>query len=217
MVSPCRTALAALVLFVSLAPSQETRGMIYGRVTDPQGAVVPGVRVTVTNVDTNTSIGTQTNASGYYEANLLLHGNYQVSFEAAGFRRLVRRGIVLPMSSRVEVSVTLELGPVAESVTVEAAAPLIDAVSASSGRVLDNRTQQALPTSFNNVTILARFTPGCRPMARSAFWTPTIRVPLRTIALPAAWAATSGPLTARPIKALLAKSASCRTRMWWRK
>jgi hypothetical protein len=76
MVSPCRTALAALVLFVSLAPSQETRGMIYGRVTDPQGAVVPGVRVTVTNVDTNTSIGTQTNASGYYEANLLLHGNY---------------------------------------------------------------------------------------------------------------------------------------------
>ena len=160
MVSPCRTALAALVLFVSVAPSQETRGMIYGRVTDPQGAVVPGVRVTVTNVDTNTSIGTQTNASGYYEANLLLHGNYQVSFEAAGFRRLVRRGIVLPMSSRVEVSVTLELGPVAESVTVEAAAPLIDAVSASSGRVLDNRTQQALPTSFNNVTILARFTPG---------------------------------------------------------
>jgi len=139
---------------------QETRGMIYGRVTDPQGAVVPGVRVAVTNVDTNTTVEATTNDSGYYEANLLLHGNYQVGFEAAGFRRLVRRGIVVPMGSRVEVSGTLELGPVAESVTVEAAAPLIDSVSASSGRVLDNRTQQALPTSFNNITILARLAPG---------------------------------------------------------
>ncbi len=134
--------------------------MIYGRVTDPQGAVVPGVRVAVTNVDTNTTVAATTNDSGYYEANLLIHGNYQVSFEASGFRRLVRRGIVLPMSTRVEVSATLELGPVSESVTVEAAAPLIDTASASSGRVLDNRTQQALPTSFNNVTILARLTPG---------------------------------------------------------
>jgi len=139
---------------------QETRSMIYGRVTDPQGAVAPGVRVTVTNVDTNTSVEGSTNESGYYEANLLLHGNYQVSFEAAGFRRLMRRGIVLPMSSRVEVSAKLELGPVAESITVEAAAPLIDSVSASSGRVLDNRTQQALPTSFNNVTLLVRLSPG---------------------------------------------------------
>ncbi|MGB9605450.1 MAG: carboxypeptidase-like regulatory domain-containing protein, partial [Bryobacteraceae bacterium] len=132
--------LCAVAVFIPTTFGQETRGMIYGRVTDPQGAVVPGVRVTVTNLDTNTSVETQSNASGYYEANLLIHGNYQVSFEAAGFRRLVRRGIVLPMSTRVEVSVTLELGPVAESVTVEAAAPLIDAVSASSGRVLDNRT-----------------------------------------------------------------------------
>jgi hypothetical protein len=149
-----------VLLAAHALPGQETRGMIYGRVTDPQGAVVPGVRVAVTNVDTNTTVAATTNDSGYYEANLLIHGNYQVSFEASGFRRLVRRGIVLPMSTRVEVSATLELGPVSESVTVEAAAPLIDAVSASSGRVLDNRTQQALPTSFNNVTILARLTPG---------------------------------------------------------
>ncbi len=150
-------------LLLFLAPglsAQETRGMIFGRVADPQGAVAPGVRVTVTNVETNTSVEATTNDRGYYEANLLIHGNYQVGFEAAGFRRLVRRGIVLPMSSRVEVSVTLELGSMAESVTVEAAAPLIDSVSASSGRVLDNRTQQALPTSFSNVTILARLTPG---------------------------------------------------------
>lgn len=134
--------------------------MIFGRVADPQGASIPGVQVTVTNVATNTVVAATTNADGYYEANLLIHGDYQVAFEAAGFRRLVRRGIVLPMGSRVEVNAALELGSLAESVTVEAAAPLIDAVSASSGRVLDNRTQQALPTSFNNVTILARLTPG---------------------------------------------------------
>ncbi len=108
--SPCLLLATTWLALSGLTWAQETRGMIYGRVTDPQGAVVPGVQVTVTNVDTNTSVKAVTNESGYYEANLLIHGNYQVSFEASGFRRLLRRGIVLPMSSRVEVSATLELG-----------------------------------------------------------------------------------------------------------
>src|SRR5437667_458336 len=66
----------------------------------------------------------------------------------------------LTASTRAEVNLNLDVGGVAESVTVVGEAPLLDAASASSGRVVDNRTQAGLPVSFNNTTILARLTPG---------------------------------------------------------
>jgi len=135
--------------------AQETRSMIYGRVLDAQGAAVVGAQVTVTNTDTNTSTPLVTNETGYFEANLLLPGKYQVVAEAAGFRRSIRQGIVLTVSTRAEIDMSLDVGGVAESVTVVAEAPLLDAVSASSGRVIDNRTQTGLPVSFNNPTIFA--------------------------------------------------------------
>ncbi|MBI4875285.1 MAG: carboxypeptidase regulatory-like domain-containing protein [Acidobacteria bacterium] len=151
-----------LTLLVVCLPgtAQETRGMIFGRVLDPQGSPTAGARVTVTNVDTNTSTPLATNDTGYYEASLLLPGNYQVSAEAVGFRTSIRKGIVLSVASRVEVDMNLELGSVSESVTVVAEAPLLDTASASSGRVIDNRTQSGLPISSSNITLFARMAPG---------------------------------------------------------
>ncbi|MBI3683432.1 MAG: carboxypeptidase regulatory-like domain-containing protein, partial [Acidobacteria bacterium] len=83
--------------------------MIFGRVLDPQGSPAAGARVTVTNVDTNTSTPLTSNETGYYEANLLLPGGYQVTVEATGFRTSIRRGIVAPVASRVEINMHLEL------------------------------------------------------------------------------------------------------------
>ncbi|MEK7406334.1 MAG: carboxypeptidase-like regulatory domain-containing protein [Acidobacteriota bacterium] len=151
---------AIAVLACCPLAAQETRSMIYGRVFDPQGAAVAGAGVKVTNTDTNTSVPVATNETGYYEAGLLLPGNYMVSAEASGFKTSIRRGIVLLMSSRAEVNLRLELGALADSVTVVAEAPLLDAASASSGRVLDNRTQTGLPVSAANITIFARLSPG---------------------------------------------------------
>ncbi|MBI3680345.1 MAG: carboxypeptidase regulatory-like domain-containing protein, partial [Acidobacteria bacterium] len=98
--------------------------------------------------------------TGYYEANLLLPGGYQVTVEATGFRTSIRRGIVAPVASRVEINMHLELGSVSESVTVVADAPLLDTASASSGRVIDNRTQSGVPISSSNITLFARMAPG---------------------------------------------------------
>jgi len=151
-------ALLALLCFPVAA--QETRSMIFGRVLDPQGSVAVGARVIVTNLDTNTSTPLATNETGYYEANLLLPGNYQVTAEAVGFRTSIRKGIVLPVASRVEINIHLELGSVAESVTVVAEAPLLDTVSGSAGRVIDNRTQSGMPLSSSNITLFARMAPG---------------------------------------------------------
>lgn len=155
-----RHALVTLFLLCFPAVAQETRSMIFGRALDPQGSTVAGARVIVTNVDTNTSTPVATNETGYYEANLLLPGNYQVTSEATGFRTSIRKGIVLSVASRAEININLELGSVAEAVTVVAEAPLLETASASAGRTIDNRTQSGVPLSSSNITLFARMAPG---------------------------------------------------------
>lgn len=154
------TAVMALTLVASTASAQETRSMIYGRVLDPQLSTVAGAVVRVTHTDTNTTVTLMTNDTGYYEAALLLPGNYQVSVEMTGFKKFVRAGITLPMSTRIQIDVTLELGSLAETVTVSSEAPLLETNAVSAGRVFDNRTMMDLPALGNNPMLLAIFTPG---------------------------------------------------------
>lgn len=69
--------------------------MLFGRVLDPQWAAVVGTTVTVRNVETGVASTFRTNDTGYYEANLLIPGTYEISAEMQGFKKLVRQGIVL--------------------------------------------------------------------------------------------------------------------------
>ncbi|MCS7043906.1 MAG: TonB-dependent receptor [Arcobacter sp.] len=154
------TVAVLLGVLAAAAAGQETRSQLAGTVTDPTGAAVPGASVTITNVNTNTAVRLETNSTGYYEANLLLPGEYVVEVEAAGFKRLTRRGIVLAAGTRVTVDLGLEIGPQVESVQVTAEAPLLDLSSVSSGTTLDNRTIMSLPVMINNVALLARYAPG---------------------------------------------------------
>ena len=139
---------------------QETRSVIYGRVTDPQSAAMAGVSVVVVNTDTNTSSSLTTNETGYYEANFLLPGNYRVSAEIAGFKKSLRSGISLAVSTRVEINVQMELGAIAETVSVTAEAPLLDTSSISSGRIMENRSVTDLPTFNNSPLMLIKMAPG---------------------------------------------------------
>ncbi len=134
--------------------------MLFGRVLDPQGAAVPGAKVAVKNSETGVTLHFETNATGYYEANLLMPGTYEVTAEAQGFKRSSRTGIVLPVSSRVEVGIPLELGAVAETVVITAQAPLLETNAVSSGRVLDNKTVMELPVFSNSAMLLVKLTPG---------------------------------------------------------
>jgi len=134
--------------------------MIFGRVTDAQAAPVPKATLVVTNTDTNVNMTVQSNESGYYEANLLLAGHYQVTAEAAGFARALRKGIELNVSQRIPINFSLQIGSVSETLTVNEEAPLIETNSVSSGRVVDNRSINELPVARNNPVLLAAFTPG---------------------------------------------------------
>ncbi len=140
--------------------SQETRGTIAGRVLDPQGNAVMGAAVFVTNSDTNTASELKTNSTGYYEASLLLPGNYRVSVDATGFRRFIRAGLVLTVSTRLEIDAELQIGSLAETVTVTAEAPLLDTSTMSSGRIMDNKTLMNMPVIGSNAMVLVKFTPG---------------------------------------------------------
>jgi hypothetical protein len=135
--------------------SQETRGTIAGRVTDPSGGVIPGVSITVANVETNVSNNALTNDSGLFEVPFLMPGQYTVTAELSGFKRYFRQGIALNVGSKVSLDITLEVGEVSESVTVTAQEPLLDTTSASIGQVMDNRRIMELPVLGNNVMLMA--------------------------------------------------------------
>jgi hypothetical protein len=141
--------------------AQETRSTIFGRVSDPQNSAIPAATLVITNTDTNTSATLTTNETGYFEANLLIAGNYRISAEKTGFRKLIRSGIALPISARVEIDLSLQLGAVSDSISVTAEAPLVDTSSvASAGRVMENREVLDLPTFNNSPLMLIKLTPG---------------------------------------------------------
>jgi hypothetical protein len=163
--------LCLLLLPVSLV-AQETRGMIYGLILDPQGSAVAGAVVTVTNADTNISFGLTTNSTGYYEASLLMAGNYKVSVSTPGFRQSVRSGLRLSVGSKIQVDIPLELGVVSETVSVDAKAPLIDTNTASSGRTIDERSLRDLPMMGNQPTLLVQLVPGMNDPGYVSYTTP---------------------------------------------
>ena len=147
-------------LFISLGYAQETRSTLSGRVLDPQGSVVIGATVLVRNADTGVSLTFKTNQTGYYEASLLLPGNYDLTAELTGFKKLLRKGVALPVSTRLVVDLVLEVGGVSETVSVTAEAPLLETSSVTSGRVLENKSIMELPVMGNSAITLVRMTPG---------------------------------------------------------
>ena len=152
--------LAAVLVLVAPLVAQDTRSMIFGRVYDASSAAVTGAKVTVTNTETNTSTALLSNETGYYEANLLIPGTYRVRVEAGGFKTSVRERIDLPVSSHLQADFTLEVGAIAESISVTAEAPLLDTNTMSSGRAIDNRSVMDLPFPGGNTVTLSKLAPG---------------------------------------------------------
>ncbi len=148
-----RLLLISLMLFVSSSfPlfSQDARGALVGTVMDATGAVVAGVQVDVINKAMGTRVSLRSNESGFYIANFLIPGTYQVSAEHAGFKKFVRDNIEVRVNDRIEVEVRLEVGSAEQSVTVSAETPLLNTESASLGTVVDGRRVAELPIPHGN-------------------------------------------------------------------
>jgi hypothetical protein len=158
---PRRTGLVILgvVGFVSALSAQSGYATLSGRVKDASGAVMPGVSIAATNVDTNVVLNTTTNGEGYYALANLIPGTYSLTAKAEGFREVQRGGIVLRVGDRVSIEVPMEVGSAAERVTVSAETPLLRSDDAQSGLVIDNRRIQELPQYNRNALAFALLTP----------------------------------------------------------
>src|SRR5260370_10945962 len=154
------TSIALLLFSAATVYAQETHGYIAGRVVDPQSASVSRCPVPVTHTGTGATTRVETSDSGYYEANLLPPGTYEIAASAPGFKHLVRKGIDLAVGARLEIDLTLELGAVSETVSVTAEAPLIATDSGSSGKVMDSHILNDVPVLNNMSLLLAELTPG---------------------------------------------------------
>ena len=127
-----------LLLAGTSAVAQETRSTISGTVRDEQG-VIPGASVKVTNTGTGVTQQLTTNTSGYFEARLLNAGNYDVVVEMTGFKTLRRAGVTLSSGQTLAIPLTLEIGAIAEEITVTGEAPLLEVNTLRQGLVLDEK------------------------------------------------------------------------------
>ncbi len=160
--SLARTLVSAWLLASLATPlaAQEFRGQIAGRITDSSNAVLPGVTVTAANVDTGVETSATTNGEGIYLLPFLTPGKYSVAAELVGFKKLLREGVEVRIGDRLTVDLSLEVGQVAEVVSVKAESPLLDVASASQGQVIDEKRIALLPLSDGNPFTLARLAPG---------------------------------------------------------
>jgi hypothetical protein len=128
--------LIAAWLAAAPAWSQGLTGTISGVVTDPNGAFVPGAKVTATNVATNATTNTQTDANGYYRFPNLSPGNYTVTVEFKGFRKAELPARELTASGAVRADVALQIGEISETVTVEGGGATVNTEDAQLGMAL---------------------------------------------------------------------------------
>ncbi len=150
MVSKVTKSLAVALLLALAVPlsafAQATTATILGRVQDTTGAVLPGVTVTVTNLETGINRTLVSDDQGrYVMTQLALGDNYEVKGELAGFQTFIRRGIALTMGRQAVVDLLLKVGDITEDIVVTGEAPLVETThSVVAGRV-DERQMRELP------------------------------------------------------------------------
>jgi hypothetical protein len=125
-------------------------GTILGTITDSTGAVLPNVRVTVTNTATNEKFNTVTSSTGDYNAPSLNPGTYTVSATASGFQTSVTQPFTLTVDQRVRIDMSLKPGAVTETVELTAQAVQLDTDSAALSQEMSGKQVASLPLNGRN-------------------------------------------------------------------
>ena len=157
-----------------LAQSQGANGAIEGMVTDSSGGVLPGVTVTITNLDTGAGRSIVTNEKGLYRAPLLPLGTYRVVAELQGFKRFEQTGITLSVGQSAVVNVSMGVGTVSETITVNADSPLIDTARIDIGHTMSDLEVHNLPLVARNPYNFALVQPGVTGIENVEFGVPRL-------------------------------------------
>jgi hypothetical protein len=142
------------------ALGQTTTGSIYGTVTDQTGDVIAGAKVTVTNAQTGITQTAPSNDSGNYLFPVLPAGDYSVSVEARGFATSTQKGLHLDVSQNANASFQLQPGAETQSVTVTAAAAMIETRESQLSATVDQKRIEDLPLNGRAAYSLVQLVPG---------------------------------------------------------
>ena len=154
---------AAVLMALALAPSagaQVTSAAIVGTITDSSGGALPGVTVTARNVDTGFNRTVPTDEVGAYRLDFLPIGKYSIEVVLSGFKTVSRSGIVLNVNDTVKLDVSLEVGGLSETITVEGETPVVNTATADISKTVEAKQIESLPIVDRNVYSLLDITPG---------------------------------------------------------
>jgi len=157
-------AVITLIVSGSLLAQSAAVSQITGTVRDSTGSVVAGANVTVTQTDTGFVRTGETEADGAYRLPSLPIGPYRLEAKKVGFSTFVQSGIVLQVNTNPTIDITLKLGSVTESITVEAGAAMVEANTSGIGQVVDQRRVAELPLNGRVATELVMLTGAAVPV-----------------------------------------------------
>jgi outer membrane receptor protein involved in Fe transport len=146
--------------FTAGASAQSFKATIVGSVVDASGAVVPGATVTVAQEGTGLTLTATSSSEGTFSLPQLPPGRYELTVELSGFRKFVQRAILLETDQVRRVEAKLEVGNVAEAVTVAAPAAVLNTDTSNKGEVISTRQLADLPLNGRNYVELALLVPG---------------------------------------------------------
>jgi hypothetical protein len=152
--------LAALVFVIPCVAAQTNTGEIDGTVRDALGGVVPGAAVTIAHAASGLTRERTSDLAGRFLFSEVPVGEYVLSVELAGFRKVIEAGIRLNVGQRLTVPVVLQVGGMTDAITVSAVAGLLNTANAERGNVIDNRQVVQLPLNGRQFVQLAQLTDG---------------------------------------------------------
>jgi hypothetical protein len=153
-------AFVCTVLIAGAANAQQETATVIGTVLDGQGGAVPGVTVTVSNVDTGLTRIAITDAEGRYRIAALPPGSYELSAQLQGFAASVRRGVTLTVGAEAVIGFTLSPANVTEAVVVTADSPVVETTTSAVQGTIRREDLDMLPLASRDYTLALRLVPG---------------------------------------------------------
>ena len=149
-----------LLGILGISASAQSTATLSGTVTDPTGAVVPNVKITVHSLGTGLDRILATDAAGIYVVPSLQPGDYQIDATAPGFSKVTIKKVTLDVDTKVGVNISLPLAAAGATIQVESTASQIETQTITVGQVIDQTSVQELPLNGRHFLDLTVLTPG---------------------------------------------------------
>ncbi len=165
----CRVPAFAFLLLLSCTSvlrAQSTNASLTGCITDPAKALIVDAKVAATSIDTNVRYKTTTSVTGEYHLANLPPSLYRIEIEKSGFKKLIKPDVILHVQDALEIDFEMTLGPVSETIMVEAGAPLVNTESGTVSTVIDRTFIENLPLNGRSFQTVITLTPGVVVIAK---------------------------------------------------